>query len=200
MSEILNQLKSNPNNPRSIKETQFKKLINSMREFPKMLELRPIIYDKDFMVLGGNMRLEALKHLETEGFKINDSYFMSAENLTEDEKKQFIIKDNIPFGDWDWNILANEWDQQQLTDWGLNVIDYHEVNDLNPDEFKKFDEIETDDLFHLNIAFDTQEEMSEFLKEKEITLDNNYLKRNNKAISIHWPLEGKRDIKSVKFE
>ena len=89
----LSKIKNNPHNPRLIKDDKFKKLCNSIKEFPKMMELRPIIIDDSFMVLGGNMRLRACKEL---GMKeIPEEWVKKASDLTEEEKKQFIIKDNV---------------------------------------------------------------------------------------------------------
>ena len=126
----IEKLKSNLNNPRSISKEKFDKLVKSIKEFPKMLELRPIVVDKDFMVLGGNMRLEALKHIG-----IQEVPYIQENDLTKEEKKQFIIKDNLSFGQWDWDLIANEWDNKELLDWGMDVwqtedIDY--MPDLNP--------------------------------------------------------------------
>ena len=110
------KLKSNPNNPRTINKVNFKKLKNSIKEFPKMLELRPIVVDENYMVLGGNMRLEALKDLG-----IKDVYCVQEKTLTQIQKDQFIIKDNVGYGDWNFDILANEWEIEDLEDWGVNV-------------------------------------------------------------------------------
>ena len=112
----ISEIKSNPNNPRIIKDDKFAKLVRSIKEFPKMLEIRPIVVNSDMVVLGGNMRLRACKEAG-----INDVFIISAEDLTEEEQKEFIIKDNIGFGEWDWDMLANEWDQEVLEDWGLDV-------------------------------------------------------------------------------
>jgi hypothetical protein len=118
----LSQIKANPNNPRTIKDGQFERLCKSIQEFPKMLELRPMVIDADGVVLGGNMRLTALKHL---GYKeVPDAWVKRADELTKDEKKRFIIADNVGFGDWDYEALANEWDTEQLSDWGLDVPDF----------------------------------------------------------------------------
>jgi len=106
----------NPNNPRVIKDDKFAKLVRSIQEFPKMLEIRPIVVNSDMIVLGGNMRLKACKEAGLKEVPI-----ILADNLTEDEQKQFIIKDNVGFGEWDWDMLANEWDQEVLEDWGLDV-------------------------------------------------------------------------------
>jgi DNA modification methylase len=112
----LSKIKANPNNPRVIKDDKFKKLVKSIQEFPKMMELRPIVVNDDMVVLGGNMRLKACKELGLKEVPV-----IKASDLTEDQQRQFIIKDNIGFGEWDWEMLANEWDAQELEDWGLDV-------------------------------------------------------------------------------
>jgi len=109
------KLKTNPNNPRSIRKDQLEKLVKSLREFPEMLEARPIVVDPDFVVLGGNMRLKAAQEA---GLKEVPVYIASWE---EAKHKEFIIKDNLAFGEWDWDMLANEWDAEELGDWGLDV-------------------------------------------------------------------------------
>ena len=112
----ISKVKGNPNNPRIIKNDKFKKLVKSIQEFPEMLKLRPIVVDEDFMVLGGNMRLKASKDA---GLK--EVWIEVAEGLTEEQKKEFIVKDNVGFGDWEWDMLANEWNVQDLEDWGLTL-------------------------------------------------------------------------------
>jgi ParB-like chromosome segregation protein Spo0J len=115
------KLKLNPDNPRTIKDTNFQKLVNSIKEFPEMLEIRPIVVNKDMVVLGGNMRLRACKEA---GLK--EVPYIIADELTEEKQREFIIKDNVSGGEWDWEILANEWDAQQLNEWGLEVPDWKE--------------------------------------------------------------------------
>ena len=112
----ISKVKGNPSNPRIIKNDKFKKLVKSIQEFPEMLKLRPIVVDEDFMVLGGNMRLKASKEA---GLK--EVWIDIAEGLTEEQKKEFIVKDNVGFGEWEWDMLANEWDSVQLAEWGLDV-------------------------------------------------------------------------------
>ena len=109
------KLKTNPNNPRAIRKDQLDKLVKSLREFPEMLEARPIVVDPDFVVLGGNMRLKAA---QLAGLTEVPVYVASWE---EAKHKEFIIKDNLAFGEWDWDMLANEWDAEELDDWGLDV-------------------------------------------------------------------------------
>ena len=117
----LSTLKLNPNNPRQIKGERLAILKKSITDFEKMLELRPIIIDENNIVLGGNMRLQALKGL---GYKdIPERWVKQAKGLTEDEKKQFIIKDNVGFGEWDFEILAKEWDYDELKEWGFDSFD-----------------------------------------------------------------------------
>ena len=115
----LSSLKKNPTNPRVLRDAQFEKLKKSISEFPQMMELRPIVVDQDNIVLGGNMRLEALKSLGKK--EIPEEWLKRADELTEEQKREFIIKDNVGFGDWDWDSLANEWDADKLADWGLDV-------------------------------------------------------------------------------
>jgi hypothetical protein len=112
----ISKVKGNPDNPRIIKNDKFKKLVKSIQEFPEMLKLRPIVVDEDMIVLGGNMRLKASKDA---GLK--EVWIEIAEGLTEKQKKEFIVKDNVGFGEWDWDILGNEWDNIKLGEWGLDV-------------------------------------------------------------------------------
>lgn len=112
----IHTVKNNPNNPRIIKNDKFKKLVKSIKEFPEMLKLRPIIVDEDNIILGGNMRHKAC--IEA-GLK--EVWIEVAKDLTEEQKKEFIVKDNVNFGDWEWDLLANEWSSTELADWGLGV-------------------------------------------------------------------------------
>ena len=123
------QIKLNENNPRIIKDDKFRKLVKSLKDFPEMLELRPIIIDENNMVLGGNMRTLAAKTL---GLK--DLPVIRANNLTEEQKQEFVIKDNINFGDWDWDIVANLYEQNTIEDWGVEVVGWNQtfVPEFNP--------------------------------------------------------------------
>lgn len=123
-------VKSNPNNPRIIKDDKFKKLVNSIKEFPKMLEIRPIVVNEDMVVLGGNMRLKACKEAGLKEIPI-----IMASELTEDEQKQFIIKDNVSGGEWDWEMLVNEWNAEELDAWGLDVGGFNVNSDELGEEF-----------------------------------------------------------------
>jgi DNA modification methylase len=145
----ISQVKSNPNNPRLIKNDKFKKLVKSVQDFPEMLELRPIVVDENMIVLGGNMRLKAC--IEA-GLK--EVWIDIAKGLSEKQKKEFTIKDNVGFGEWEWDILANEWEQTELEDWGLDGFPFEDkVLEAEEDNFELPDEIETDivlgDLFEI---------------------------------------------------
>jgi len=152
----ISKVKGNPNNPRIIKNDKFKKLVKSIQEFPEMLKLRPIVVDEDMMVLGGNMRLKASKDA---GLK--EVWIEVAEGLTEEQKKEFIVKDNVGFGEWEWDMLANEWDSVELAEWGLDV-------------WQNEDDIETTDEFSLpdgeksnleQITYTLSSEQSNIIKE-----------------------------------
>ena len=122
----LSQIKPNENNPRIIKDDKFKKLVKSIQDFPEMLELRPIVVNSDMVILGGNMRYRALKEAGAKDVPI-----IIAENLTEEQQREFLIKDNVSGGEWDWDLLANEWDSEELTEWGLDIGGF----DVNADQF-----------------------------------------------------------------
>ena len=130
----------NPTNPRIIKDDKFKKLVKSIQEFPQMLELRPIVVDGNMVVLGGNMRLKACI---AAGLK--EVPIIVADQLTDAQKGEFIIKDNVGFGEWDWDLLANEWDVETLQDWGLELpFDNTPVLEAEEDDYEAPSEINTD--------------------------------------------------------
>jgi len=127
----VSEIRPNPNNPRVIKDDKFKKLLKSITDFPQMLELRPIVVNDDMIVLGGNMRLKALEHLG-----IEETYIIKAKDLTDKQEQEFIIKDNVGYGEWDWDQLANEWDVEDLDDWGLDLpLDFVKELEAEEDDF-----------------------------------------------------------------
>lgn len=143
-------LKANPNNPRVIRDEKFKKLVKSIKEFPEMLEARPVVVNPDMVVLGGNMRLKALREAGVEEAPV---YIASWDEV---KQRQFIIKDNVGFGEWDWDALANEWNEEELQDWGLDIPGFEEMQEVleaEEDDFDVPDEIKTDivlgDLFEI---------------------------------------------------
>jgi len=128
----LELIKLNPNNPRLIKDDKFKKLVQSIIDFPQMLEIRPIVVNTDMIILGGNMRYKACKEAG-----IKEIPVIIADNLTEEQQKEFLIKDNTSGGEWDWEVLANEWDSEQLEAWGLDIPNFEvdEVLEAKEDDF-----------------------------------------------------------------
>ena len=141
---LISTLRENEKNPRNINKHKFEKLKNSIKDFPEMLALRPIVVDEENIILGGNMRYKASKEL---GLK--KVYIIQAKNLSQSQVDEFIIKDNVGFGDWDWDILANSWDTSLLTDWGVDVW-------KNSDDF----------------SFDLEDEEEEKEEKRKISDDN----------------------------
>jgi hypothetical protein len=131
----ISKVKPNKDNPRLIKDNKFKKLVRSIKDFPEMLELRPIVVNNDNVVLGGNMRLKACKEA---GLK--EVYILKAKDLTEEQQKEFIVKDNVGFGEWDWDILGNEWNVEKLEEWGLEGFPF-EINTQVEDEYNRSVEV-----------------------------------------------------------
>ena len=132
----ISEIKTNPDNPRIIKNNKFYKLVNSIRQFPKMLEIRPIVVNGNIVVLGGNMRFKACKEAG-----LTEVPIVLADDLTPEEQKEFIIKDNVNFGTWDAEMLANEWDLNKLLDWGLGATDLaiQEIEELRSEEEEEED-------------------------------------------------------------
>lgn len=124
----LSKIKSNPDNPRIIKDDKFFMLVKSIKDFPEMLDIRPIVVNKDMMVLGGNMRLKACVEAG-----MSEVPIIVADNLTEEQQKEFLIKDNVSGGQFDWDALANTWDSELLLEWGLEV--FKPTDDINLDSF-----------------------------------------------------------------
>jgi ParB-like chromosome segregation protein Spo0J len=122
----ISSIKANPNNPRIIRDDKFNKLVDSIKAFPQMLEIRPIVVNDDLIVLGGNMRLKACKEAGMKTIPV-----IKASGLTEDQHREFIIKDNIGFGDWDWQMIAAEWNTDLMTEWGLDVPQFDATVDYS---------------------------------------------------------------------
>lgn len=127
----INKIKENPKNPRYINKDRFNKLVKSIKKFPEMLEKRPLVIDEDNMVLGGNMRLKALKKAGVKKVWID-----VAKDWSEEQKKEFIIKDNIGYGEWDYDSLANDWDLETLDDWGLDVPLINDDDEIDDPEIE----------------------------------------------------------------
>jgi DNA modification methylase len=142
-------IKNNPNNPRVIKDDKFKKLVQSIKDLPEMAEVRPVVVNTDMVVLGGNMRLKAMREAGWKDVPIQ------VVDWDEDKQRQFIIKDNVSGGEWDWDMLANEWDTEELQEWGLDLPDFDNAKELEAeeDDYEMPDEVQTDivlgDLFEI---------------------------------------------------
>ena len=144
----ISDIKLNPNNPRIIKDDKFKKLVQSIKDFPEMLSIRPIVVNKDMVILWGNMRYKACKEAW-----IKEIPVIVADNLTEEQQREFLIKDNVSGWEWDWDILANEWDKEELEEWGLDVQFETVEPEAEEDDFEVDEGIQTDivlgDLFEI---------------------------------------------------
>lgn len=141
-------IKPNPSNPRLIKDDKFKKLVQSLKDFPEMANVRPIVVNKDMVILGGNMRFKAMKEAKWKEIPVE------VVDWDEAKQREFIIKDNVGFGEWDWDDLANNWDAEELDKWGLDVPQFEaEQLDAKEDNYEMPDEVQTDivlgDLFEI---------------------------------------------------
>ena len=192
MKDILNKIKINEKNPRFIKKESFEKLKNKILGFPEMLEKRPIIYDEDFIVLGGNMRLRALQELAKGGFVVKNEYFRQVTDWSNEQKRKFVILDNLADGEWDFNVLESEWKDLDLLGWGLGTHDLININSKTagqlwtgmPEFVPANNEINNELVVH----FQDDLARAEFagLVKQTITKDTKY---------IYYPLKKKRNIK-----
>lgn len=198
----LSSIKPNPENPRLIKDDKFYKLLESLKTFgEKMMPLRPIVIDENNIILGGNMRFKALKEL---GYKeVPADWIKQAKDLTEEQKKEFIIKDNVGFGNWDFDVLANEWDSDLLEGWGLDMPNFGEygniekVNDLENDEWVGMPDFEAvDNPYKIVINFETEKDRDDFQKKYKF----NFIKKEARCWSMWFPFKDKQDLISLKYE
>jgi len=151
----LSEVKLNPNNPRLIKDDKFKKLVQSIKDFPEMLNIRPIVVNQDMIILGGNMRYKACKEAGLKEIPIIKT------DLTEEQQREFLIKDNTSGGEWDWEVLANEWDNEQLEAWGLDLVGF----DANAEDFgEDFSLPEGDKAPFQQMTFTLADEQAEQIK------------------------------------
>lgn len=164
----ITDIKLNPNNPRLIKDDKFKQLVKSIQDFPQMMELRPIVVDETGTIQGGNMRYQALLSLKYK--EIPDTWVKQGKDLTPEQWREFVIKDNVGFGEWQWDTLANEWDIEQLKDWGFDFpqwaagVDENNMTDEDIDINDEFDPIgSATDLHKIVFIFDNENEASEFM-------------------------------------
>ncbi len=157
MKSKIKDIKPNKSNPRVIRGNKFDKLVKSIKQFPQMLELRPIVVDEDMVILGGNMRYKACVEAGLKEVPIK-----IAKGLSEEQKKEFIIKDNVGFGEWDWDILANEWDSQQIEEWGLDVWVQDNYLDQEEDIIDEVEEIK--DIYEVTISCRNKSEQQDIYK------------------------------------
>ena len=156
-------VKVNPNNPRLIKDDKFAKLVQSIKDFPQMLEIRPIVVNTDMIVLGGNMRLKACKEAG-----IKEVPIIIADNLTEEQQREFLIKDNVSGGEWDWTLLQ-EWDAEQLSEWGLDVPIFE-----NEPDYEDLIGEEKNKVATLKITFESPEQLQKAEIDIQELIDRKY--------------------------
>ena len=144
----VSQIKPNPNNPRVIKDDNFQKLVQSLKSFPEMSKVRPIVVNQDMIVLGGNMRLKAMKEA---GWKEAP---VEVVDWDEQKQKEFIIKDNVGFGEWDWQMIAADWDKDELNDWGLEVPEFSHQDYSDKNEEIDIDALDTEMIIKLKYTED----------------------------------------------
>lgn len=171
----ISQLKSNPSNPRLIKDDKFQKLVQSLKDFPEMAKVRPIVVNTEMVILGGNMRYKAMKEA---GWK---EVPVEIVDWPEEKQKEFIVKDNVGFGEWDWEILANEWEATDLEKWGLDVPNWsagHEMNNLDESDLDLTEEFDpmgsASGLQRVVFIFDGPDEAESYLK----NIGVKFIKRN----------------------
>jgi ParB-like chromosome segregation protein Spo0J len=151
----LSEVKLNPNNPRLIKDDKFKKLVQSIKDFPEMLNIRPIVVNQDMIILGGNMIYKACKEAGLKEIPIIKT------DLTEEQQREFLIKDNTSGGEWDWEVLANEWHSEQLEAWGLDLVGF----DANAEDFgEDFSLADGDKAPFQQMTFTLADEQAEQIK------------------------------------
>jgi|TARA_R110000824_G_scaffold8881_1_gene40265 hypothetical protein len=194
----INELKSNESNPRLIKNHKFKKLVQSIKDFPEMLELRPVIVDEDMTILGGNMRYRACKEAGLKEVPVK-----IAKGLTEKQKKEFIVKDNVGYGEWDWTMLGNEWKSNKLDDWGLDVWQNYDDNVLKVNggdensEWVGMPEFEgKEDTLKIIIHFENEEDREEFNQKHKLEI----MTKLSKTWTTSYPYKDRQDLKSLKYD
>jgi hypothetical protein len=167
----LSKIKANPSNPRIIRDEKFKKLVKSIEQFPEMMEKRPMVCvtDIDGLIypLGGNMRLRALQSMKIN--EIPDSWVVMADEWSEEKRQEFVIKDNLSMGEWSWDDLANEWNVEELTEWGLDVPDWR----IEPSSDELIGE-EKNKPATLKITFESPEQLQKAEIDIQELLDRKY--------------------------
>ena len=192
----IEDLKDNQNNPRVIKDEKFRKLVKSIKEFPKMLEIRPIVINDVMIVLGGNQRLKACREAGLKEIPV-----ISISNLNDQEQKEFIIKDNTSYGEWDWNALTEGWDNSLLQDWGMDTLHFGNVerlNDVNYEtEWVGMPEFQPrDETYKLIIHFQNENDREAFVNGKEIEIQ----RKTEMTWITNVPYKTKMDLTSLRYD
>lgn len=195
----ISQVKTNPNNPRIIKDNKFKDLVRSIKEAPWMLQLRSIVVNDDNVVIGGNQRLRACKEA---GLK--EVYIIKASSLTEEQQREFTIKDNVSFGQWDWDMIANEFDSEDLLRYGFTVPTFGNENLLETvnkgdenDEWIGMPEFDVKtERFKIVVTFETEAERQEFAEKHEMQ----FIKQQKNTWMSRYPYNERDDLTSLKYE
>jgi hypothetical protein len=192
----IEDLKENPENPRVIKDDKFRKLVKSIKEFPKMLEIRPIVVNDDMIGLGGNQRLKACREAGLKEVPV-----ISISNLNDQEQKEFIIKDNLSYGEWDWNVLMEGWNNEALQDWGMDTLDFgnigmienvnYETEWVGMPEFQPRDE-----TYKLIIHFQNENDRETFANGKEIEIQ----RKTEMTWITNVPYKTKMDLTSLRYD
>jgi len=159
----ISDIKLNPNNPRLIKDDKFKKLVQSIKDFPEMLNIRPIVVNKDMIILGGNMRYRACKEAGIKEIPVIIT------DLSEEKQREFLIKDNTSGGEWDWNMLANEWEEDQLNEWGIDIPNWSlglSENDMSEFDLDMNEEFDTmgikSDMKNVTFVFNSENDAKSY--------------------------------------
>lgn len=192
----IDDIKPNPDNPRIIKDDKYKKLVKSIQEFPKMLEIRPIVVDSNNVVLGGNMRLKACKEAGLKEIPV-----ICADTLSPEQQKEFIIKDNVSFGQWDWNTITAKWDSDVLSDWGMDVLTFGNtdiIDEINyENEWVGMPEFTPKTpTYKLIIHFDHETDRQEFVDQKEIEIRTG----GSGTWITTYPFKEKTDLTSLEYD
>jgi len=159
----ISDIKLNPNNPRLIKDDKFKKLVQSIKDFPEMLDIRPIVVNQDMIILGGNMRYRACKEAGIKEIPVIIT------DLSEEKQREFLIKDNTSGGEWDWDMIANEWDTEELIEWGLDIP----VFNIEPDGDELIGE-DKNNPATMKITFESVEQLQQAENDIRELIDRKY--------------------------
>jgi hypothetical protein len=198
----ISTLMPSEHNPRIISQENLNKLKSSIKGFEKMMEARPLVVTEDMRVVGGNQRLKALIQL---GYESIPDCWVKVMSFTAEEEREFIVKDNASYGGWDWDLLLEEFGQDELFDWSIEVPNLgdlekvEKVNDLEDDEWVGMPDFETkDDPLQIVVKFENEGLRKEFAE--KMNIEFTYAKEGNKSWTTWYPYKGKGDWKSKKYE